>query len=651
MGFLNSCTKYVQNIPCVWDKDCPYEMRCGVLNVCRPADRNYGNALLKCGLESMPDEIKVQLMANYTLPYNSSYKTTSLKLSALNYQSDCIGSEKSIYEGSFINTFNTEGNYIQTFANVSSTVCSIEKQCNLEPTLRLSQTECFWDQRTGFCGYCDGDRCTEVGNPPICSIKLSGDASSNVASICSSNVGVVRQEPGGPQCYFPGALNATACAAKLGRSTTEFIISGRSKIASQYCYNTTAVTATSCKAGTGVVWDSVLKKCVYTKTYSECTTTPGLKFVAGLNFTIGMYDTPGTCPTALCSNTNFNTTVCTSQKVNGRFCSVAASNAGTCGICNDAEYFNSNTGLCTYEPNDLFQCGTDGSTETGLCILSMISDENSCILAGKKWIKKAMNQTECEAKGSVCFTEDGKMSLLPLSACKACGGVPEQKYQWSPTSAPNAKLMAPTWNTIQWLPKNRFEVGLTFTKVKNELESISAKSIAQSLLNDHNRILSTMISAFTSVECDCIDRMPNCWAFSKLIPAKRCKLSPNRNGECYGVFFQPSDTSYGQISDIEVDITDVAAIVAKAKNNFPTNEPPIVQTETTNLLKRCNPLPYYEIVYSMMGVPMGQIIGNGVKITLESSSMTPYKICLDIDTAIPQNKLKYPALDIGMMQY
>ena len=71
--------------------------------------------------------------------------------------------------------------------------------------------------------------------------------------------------------------------------------------------------------------------------------------------------------------------------------------------------------------------------------------------------------------------------------------------------------------------------------------------------------------------------------------------------------------------------------------------------QTSALLKRCNPITVYEVIYSPTDGITGQLIGNGMKFLIANPPTTPVNLCLTVDLSIPKNREKYDLIDIGFV--
>ena len=296
--------------------------------------------------------------------------------------------------------------------------------------------------------------------------------------------------------------------------------------------------------------------------------------------------------------------------------------------CSDDEYSNVNGGLCTFLPQGpLFSCGSKNHTQTGICFTNDRSDTCQGV-----WKSKATNQLECESKGQYCELSDGTLSLLNETSCTGCSGKSKWRYKWTGNSITSTFRLANVTD-----PRATAQISIV-------------RQLCRNTVNAYQKYLYTFVNLFKAYACNCVTKADNCLKEIISLPQDDCMVNPSNFQKCGGFTFDPSKSQSTSVSNVTVFRFSSANFINNA-TTMPVKRMDTVPAQDSShvtLVKRCNPLPVYEIVYSSVGGSIvGQIIGDGIMMKSSSNTYSEASICLSIDQSIPTNKAAYPYYDIG----
>jgi hypothetical protein len=200
-------------------------------------------------------------------------------------------------------------------------------------------------------------------------------------------------------------------------------------------------------------------------------------------------------------------------------------------------------------------------------------------------------------------------------------------------------MVPTTWKPVEWKSKNTWATVLDQEKLFRFLENAASRIIARKMVNRFKKQFSLYISIFEFSSCDCLTGHTNCFEGEVISsPIDSCNIDPSGVSACGGIKIKPGVFPPGESVSIEVSYISVATFI----NTNIT----ISANSTTPAKRAVNSIGQYEVVKNGDGSVIGQIVGNGKKYTFGVMPISAIEVCLDLDNAIPQDKAKYPVMDM-----
>ena len=310
------------------------------------------------------------------------------------------------------------------------------------------------------------------------------------------------------------------------------------------------------------------------------------------------------------------------------------------GFCNDFEYSNG-ASYCISIRTDWSDSCPFKHAKTGQCIVPVTSAE-CATLENHEWRSEATDSASCLRKGATCTLDSKGWTLFGKSKdeCSQCGGLPKTVgyYKWTNDTWVQGQPNPLIWTTPSYSLPNYWGNYMSVSTVTNILTQAAIRSTARQMTNKHRGIFQVYLQVFKKLSCDCVTKSTSCWIEPAEAVVADCAIGSNFVGRCKGLTFPKGVFASGQTANVTAKFHSASNYLATTNNT----------ATVTTLTKRCNPIEIYETVLSPTGKTLtGQIVGDGISYEFSIPPLSPYELCLYIDTTIQLNTVSYSSYGIA----